>query len=54
MEDFWSELAEENTKAIAVELLSLRKLSAIDIAKATKLPIEEVEKLAKELTPAGV
>ncbi|MCM1329965.1 MAG: Rpn family recombination-promoting nuclease/putative transposase [Ruminococcus sp.] len=66
MEDFRAELrtelrAELRTEAFeeaktqfASELLLLNKLSVTDIAKATKLPVEEVENLAKGLAAAAM
>ncbi|MCM1330176.1 MAG: hypothetical protein NC253_12145 [Ruminococcus sp.] len=62
MEDLWNELAEElavETRQIdrtqfAVNLLSLGEMSVTEISEIANLPVEEVENLAKNLTPTGV
>lgn len=66
MEELANEIAEEKVAKVAEEtrqiertqfaakLLSFGEMSIDKIANVTELPIEEVEKLAKGLTPAGV
>lgn len=46
------EMINDERKSIAIELLEIGKLSNEEVARCSKLSLEVVEELAKELQPA--